>query len=485
MWPVTGPGVIGLAVIFAIFTCVAMLLIRVFAQRGRWRLMIAIPLAWVSVEAFRGAWPFGGLSWFTLAHSQSVWESGESFRLIQIADLIGQHTVGLLVALVNGYLADVVLGGRRHQIRRGVGLVVVLIAVQIYGAWRIGQLTDASTEGPVVAVVQTNVPQDNKNSPSPESIRRDFENLMVLHQQAAEFGAAGETPSRGVDLIVWPETVILGPLNPSGAGVYRAAGQDENLAPRQQSIFALLGSFSEVVPQLIRRVGVPTLVGAGTEVFGEQRQRFNSVYFYDGLGEMSSDVYHKHHLVPFGEYIPGPNWTDALFVKLFPIAPHPDLGRGAGPVVFNLDLNRQSDETFRFATPICFEDTVGSVCRDMVYGPSGKQVDALINLTNDGWFAGQSQRRQHTQLASLRSIENRVPMVRSVNTGVSGFIDSNGRPGPLLKSNSDGRVAEQLKLDPRTSLYGIVGGWPIGLLSMATFLAAAWLIVFGKARRRV
>ena len=259
--------------------------------------------------------------------------------------------------------------------------------------------------------------------------------------------------------------------------------------PETASLYNLLGDFRNVVPRLVGQGRTATLVGAATIAFDPDYRRFNSVYAYDAAGEQPADAYHKRRLVPFGEYIPGPDLTDRFFTWLFPVAPYPDLGRGDGPRVFTLPGG------FRVATPICFEDTVASVCRDMVYHGGEKRLDALVNLTNDGWFgsrdgeegglAAVDQRRQHTQLASLRCIENRVPMARAVNSGISGFLDSLGRPGPQLGVYEAGVVTDRLAVDPRRTLYSALGGWPIGLMAAATFAATAYLLLFGRTGRRV
>ena len=100
----------------------------------------------------------------------------------------------------------------------------------------------------------------------------------------------------------------------------------------------------------------------------------------------------------------------------------------------------------------------------MIYARTGeKRADLLINLTNDGWFVGTSQGAQHFQQAVLRCVELRVPMVRSVNTGISGFIDSIGRVGPLVQEGGrirgiEGFATKAIELDNRRSVYGRITG---------------------------
>src|SRR5699024_751841 len=115
----------------------------------------------------------------------------------------------------------------------------------------------------------------------------------------------------------------------------------------------------------------------------------------------------------------------------------------------------------RFVAPICFDDIDSALIRKMFRGPpagasdgggSGKRADFIDNLTNDGWFRW-SEQPQHLQHALFRSIENRAPTARAVNTGVSGFIDSCGRVGKTVPVGTIGTATQQLVLDRRVTFY--------------------------------
>jgi apolipoprotein N-acyltransferase len=109
-------------------------------------------------------------------------------------------------------------------------------------------------------------------------------------------------------------------------------------------------------------------------------------------------------------------------------------------------------------TAICFEDMDGDLIRRMFKpGPDGhKRADLIVNITNDGWFK-YNEMPQHLQFAVFRSIENRVPTARSVNTGISGFIDSMGRTSNLIPTNQIGTSVKTLALDDRITLYTRIG----------------------------
>jgi apolipoprotein N-acyltransferase len=110
-------------------------------------------------------------------------------------------------------------------------------------------------------------------------------------------------------------------------------------------------------------------------------------------------------------------------------------------------------------------------------GPNGtKRADFIVNLTNDGWFAT-PQMQQHLQLSVFRCIENRVPTARSVNTGISGFIDSVGRTHDLIPVHTTGARAARLELDHRVAPYTHLGDVFAGVCLAAaggTILLGAW-----------
>ena len=451
-----GPPALGLWL--GLHTAAGVLAAGVLHQKSRWPMVAALPLGWLSIEILRSVWPAGGFSWFTLAHSQAAWAVGDVGRVVQTADLFGQHTVGLVVAVVNGALVDLALHRRLPRLSVGVA-VLTLGGALLYGQWRISQWEQLSQPGPTVAVVQTSVTQDNTTPRTAEQITEDFRELVQLHEQAAQTSP---------DLIVWPETIVPTAINPQE--VARNTRESPFMA---QVANAALG--------LVNRDGVTTLVGASTITRDGAFNRYNSAYLVGPDGRIVGQPYHKQHRVPAGEYIPGPGFVGTIVSWLSPWNSDYELTPGDGPVIFTLPGGT------RFASPICYEDAVAAICRRMVYGPDGKRLDTLINLTNDGWYHGRGMRRQHAQLASLRCIENRVPMARSVNTGISTLIDSLGRSSAQLPEYEAGIVAGQLRTDPRATLYGSLGGIPATLFVLAAIAAIAFSSLFGRptAKHRI
>jgi apolipoprotein N-acyltransferase len=141
-------------------------------------------------------------------------------------------------------------------------------------------------------------------------------------------------------------------------------------------------------------------------------------------------------------------------------------------------------ETYSFSTPICFEDAMPEPAR-MMTAPQehgGRKADFLVNVSNDGWFHA-VELDQHLQACQLRAVENRVSIARSVNTGNSGFIDSNGRIIKLV-SDSNGRSigvvgfeSMVMPVDTRVTIYSRIGDlFPIVCGIVATLLTG-WTFV--------
>jgi apolipoprotein N-acyltransferase len=160
------------------------------------------------------------------------------------------------------------------------------------------------------------------------------------------------------------------------------------------------------------------LVGSpGLRYIGDQIERFNSAQWL-APGEATLR-YHKMHPVIFGEYVPGGEW----FPWLYSLTPMPNgLKSGDTPVAMRL-----GDITL--CPNICYENTVPHLIRNQVcqLTNEGTPPDALVTVTNDGWFWGSSQLDMHLACAVFRSVELRRPLLIAANTGFSASIDPHGQ----------------------------------------------------------
>ncbi|MCH7797471.1 MAG: apolipoprotein N-acyltransferase [Planctomycetes bacterium] len=438
-----------------------------------WPAAFLAPVVWVGLECARGQLVGNGFPWFLAAYPAVEWP-----LLVQSADLLGTYFVSFLVVMVGGLLADV-CRARSRQLSRRALLVATAATVALhganlfYGAVRIDP-GDAGGDGPVVLAIQTNLPQDNKVGWTQQQQVQDVAGFVELTLAAA--AAVAVTP----DLVVWPETMLPGfGLEPGAIDASVAHGLVEPAV------------FARTIARLAGDLGVPVLVGSPSFIGMGVRQmqwtwdaHYNSAYLVTGSPPYPR--YDKSFLTPFGETMP--------YISAWPWLERQLLAFGAGGMRFDLDSNPcvtrfevpWSGGTAVLATPICFEVTMGRVCRRMVYQDGVKRVDALVNLSNDGWFgSNDAGRRQHVQAARFRCVENRVPMIRSVNTGMSVAVDSSGRLiGPLAvtgdgfaaRPRTPGWLLAELPLDRRSTVYGRIGdvwGWACLVSTAVLWIAAA------------
>jgi apolipoprotein N-acyltransferase len=214
--------------------------------------------------------------------------------------------------------------------------------------------------------------------------------------------------------------------------------------------------------------------------------------------------YDKVHLVPFSEYVPFRHEWPWLHQTLRSFVPDvmTQLEPGADFRIFRLTRDGKS---WGVAAPICFEGTFDRVCRKMVVQNGKKVADILANLSNDGWFVwkwfdgrGSTEQSQHLAQYCFRAVENRVPVVRAVNTGISASVDSCGRilavieqngrremvAGTLLltdraKTPAEVQVGPQVLVDSRLTLYSLYGD----VVPLAICVAAIGVFA-GMALRR-
>jgi apolipoprotein N-acyltransferase len=455
---VTFPGWLLMAPYFAIYWPAIVFSLRLSNYR-RVPLWVSVPIIFTGAEAIQG-WAFTGMSWRFLAHSQYA-----NPRVIQIADIFGAAGVSFLIALVNALIASTIIDIRRrkmfvpaHLVRLTAALAAVA-ATLAYGNFRISESGNCMSLGPTVAAVQTNVPQSVKESGEAgeailEDLLGDSEKSLAAH------------PS----LIVWPETMVTGYLN---GDLLSCVSEDSKLRKYDKAI----RDFSSRGVYVLAGAPAATPVIQGDSI--TTGEKFNSAFLYLPDGTQSPVRYDKMHLVPFGEYVPFRYSIPPLYRLLMWFTPYDyeySLTRGTLPTRFEI---RAMDRDFRFGVLICYEDTTPEVARKLVYAKDGtKAVDWLVNISNDGWFvrdeAGKvvptTELSQHAAICVFRAVENRVSILRSVNTGISTLIDPAGRirnnilAGSLPQNSFDrqgvsGWFADRITTDSRSTFFGTHGRW--------------------------
>lgn len=493
---VTGPGLAALMAVLGLYWGTAAAIIRgtrLLEPKGLWHRaaaqpdsppcpwaavtsMLLIAVVWTCLEWLHGTWPLGGLAWAYVGHTQSP-----AVDLCQIADFSGVYGVSFLVVMINACVALCLIHRRtpRQLIAATLIAVLVFVAVLGYGMFRSGQKT--TRPGPTVLVVQPNYPQSNTGEKGADSATIAGFHLHVTRK------AIGARPS--VDLIVWSET-MMPPLNPE-ARQYMTSLKSET--GQEWGLF--LNEVNAALEKLAVQYHASLLTGGlfqndftiKTDASGQRRvvamDRRNTAYFYTPRG-MSPLRYDKIHLVPFGEYLPFQSTIPPLYRLFLALSPYTDeYTLTAGPesalTVFQLPSGQ------RFVTPICFEDLDGDLVRRMFKPEAGqgKRADFIVNITNDGWFRF-NEMPQHLQAAVFRSIENRVPTARSVNTGVSGFIDSLGRVFEVIPAGQEGTSIATLRLDDRLTFYTRFGDLFVYACAAVTILLVLWGLIQWRMNRR-
>ncbi|GGX51646.1 apolipoprotein N-acyltransferase [Tateyamaria omphalii] len=350
--------------------------------------------AWILVFSLTGAeilraYLFTGFPWAT--PPQALVDSLAG----QLLALGGPHgvTFALLMAL-----AAVVSAKRLWS--QGVLMVGALVPVLIPPAGGQAPLTEH-----MVRLVQPNAPQNEKWDPA---------RIPVFINRQIEYTAAGSVP----DLIVWPETAL------------------PYLVETAQPAF-------DVIAEAAR--GAPVVLGIQRSDDGVY---YNSLVMLDATAQVTQ-TYDKHHLVPFGEYMPLPGLFRSLGIRALADRADSGYGRGPGPVVMDMG-------PLGAALPlICYE----AVFAHDVGGTSVRPT-FLMQLTNDAWFGVRSGPQQHLAQAQMRAIEQGLPLIRAANTGISAVIDPRGRVTASLALNEAGFLDATLPEPGAPTLYSLTGDLP-------------------------
>ncbi len=460
--PITPPGWIALCLYLALGWPVTAFVLR-FCVQKKVPLFVACPIILVGAEALQGT-PVSPFHWRFLAHSQF-----QQLSLIQIADVLGAGGVSFLIAMVNGVVAHgLVCLGLKKGLTKGLiasaGVTVLaLIGTLMYGHQQIRAYDKAVITGPLVAAVQSNVPQSVKDS----LVKSDviFDDLLSLSQEAAEHGPI---------LIAWPETMVQAILN-------------ETIIPHLTHRDG--EAFNDALKIQAKETSVHLLIGAPGGSFSRDTQgdlslnQHNSAFMYNNNGVQAMTRYDKINLVLFGEHMPFQQswpWLYDLLMKCTPYDFDYSMTPGQDYTLFNIS-DTSNTNTYQFATVICYEDTDPDLVRQFVLSPEHhKQIDWLVNISNDGWFArikdGQVQSSseliQHVTAGTFRAIENRLSILRSVNTGISCLIDPCGRlrqgyahgspdfPKQVKdRQGMAGWFADKMPIYEKVSLFSRTGPW--------------------------
>lgn len=361
----------------------ALLMERSWASRAGWLVLCAA--AWVALEMVV-AHLFTGFPWNLLGTSQY-----RLLPLIQIAAITGVYGVSFLIVWFSLALGVALLLLVRSPQSRWLWIremFLPFMAVMSVLAFGLSELNKSSkSEATVsVALVQPSIPQTLIWDPAQNEIR--FKQLLELSEKALNSEPAPE-------ILIWPEASVPTLLR-YNEDIYDAI---TGLASRHK-LWMIIGADDAELRRTTPEPG--------------DADYFNSSFLISPAGELV-ESYRKRHLVIFGEYIP--------FARLFPFVQGllpigQGFERGTAPVPFHLPELGVTTSVL-----ICFEDNLPHLVREYVE----PDTDFLLNLTNNGWFGESAAQWQHAANALFRAVENRIPLVRCTNNGLTCWIDSHGR----------------------------------------------------------
>lgn len=389
-------------------------------KTGRSTLLI-FPMAWAAIELLLPSiFPvYMALSWAW----QPLW--------IQTAEIGGALTVSFVMVAINAAIWEnlrAYLDTGAIDRTAAITFACWILGVPAYGAIRIRQVEAQMEAAPKL---QFGVVQGNFGIETYSDLRMKPILLRELQQTTADL------QRQGAEVVLWGETAY-----PYGRFA-RQSTKDLPLSDRRK---------------IQRGFDVPVIVGLVTrDATGENPYAWNSAWVLHSDATWGTR-YDKNYPLMFGEAAP-PGVDPEWYLETIPSASHLNRGEGASAL---------EAAGYRFGALICYEDILASFTREV----ANERVHALVNLTNDSWFGKTREQSEHLGLAVYRAIEHRKPLLRSVNAGISAYVDPTGRVVTQTETTdsdtdgyqgAEGFVAEVPMMSPeQRTPYGMLGntfGW--------------------------
>lgn len=377
--------------------------------------ILGIALLWAAAE-FARAYVLTGFPWGLAGY---LWSDTP---VVHWHRVIGPHGVTLMTLVLAATAAGAVTR------RAGLPALVAIAATEAlwFGGGILTPPPGTTADRPIVRLVQPNAPQHQKWDPV---------HIPTFFNRQVDFTAQLPNP----DLVVWPETAVPNLLHNAGPAFERIAQA---------------------------AAGTPVVLGIQR---ADANGYYNSLVMLDETGT-PDQVYDKHHLVPFGEYMPAARLFSMF--NILGLAARAEGGYAPGPGPMLIDLGQLGT-----ALPlICYE----AVFPQDVNG-APERPDMLLHLTNDAWFGTRAGPQQHLQQARLRAIEQGLPLVRAANTGISAMIDPAGRITASIPLGRPGFVDAALPAPLPPTLYSRTGD----LLALAALIVSFALLRIFERRNPI
>jgi apolipoprotein N-acyltransferase len=297
-------------------------------------------------------------------------------KIIQIAEFTGVYGVSFLIIFCN-LCFYFWISARRDKSKNANSylylILTLVIGISIFGFVRVNKFSSFGSQEFSVAIVQPNIDQYKKWN-------KFYESDILLNYERYAF----EISKINADLVVWPETALVGVI-PS----------DEYSYDRAKHMVSTAGGFNIV----------------GSLYNDEDNRIFNVVLTFENGGDCKV-LHRKTHLVPFGEFVP----FKALLSRFFGVLSQ------TGDTTKGEDIEIFSSGEMRIGSTICSENFFPDISRK--FALMGAKV--FTNHTNDAWFFDTAAPHQHFVMNVFRAVETRKSFIISANSGISGIIEASG-----------------------------------------------------------
>ena len=428
---VTIPGMIATVLILSLFTALACMFFVKLLSKNKIIALLFVPSWFVTWN-----WLFT-MSDFNYPWADIGYALGYFTRLIQAADIGGIYLISLAILVSNMLLyasisPKINMSSSKRYASWAMSICIVGLLL-IYGTIRLNNADNENySDGIKVGVIQGNVTADVKWKP--DKLNISFERYFGLSTQAANDGA---------EIIFWPETAIPAYL----------------VQDRRRY---------RTVKSFVDNLKIPVLTGIP---YYEEIKPREYIYYNSALYlEPDKDeygLYKKIHLVPMSEKIPLSGRYKIL----------KEIRLGQADWTSGEEYTMFEFKDYKFATVICIESVFPGFCRE--FAQRGAQF--LVVITNDMWFGNTPLMEQHSLISVFRAIENRLPVVRAANTGVSLIIDKWGRIINKSDIYKEQYLSEKIYPENSKSIYGKFGNLIPKLTSIITLFAL--IIAFRKSSK--
>ena len=444
-------AVIGFAAVLGVFPALAAGLLHRLRPAGAppgGGDALVLGAAWAATEWLRG-WLFTGFPWNLMG---TAWTFADA--MVQPAALFGVY--GLSLITVAAAAAPAALAGTAGRPWVAAAVAAAFLAgIWGGGALRLSVSETAFAPGVFLRLVQPNIAQADK----------------------WRAGLRAGHVARQIELSLNPDAQQMLDPAPARAPTREPTREPTHVIWAETAVPYVLGREAVLVRALSHAAPVPGAVLTGSlrieDVPDGPPRVFNSLYVIEASGRIAA-TYDKHHLVPFGEYVPFQSWLGFLKIT----EGRGNFTPGPGPRV--LEVKGLPP----FAPLICYEAIFpAAVAPGPDAAPDGPRARWLLNITNDAWFGITPGPYQHLAAARLRSVEEGLPLVRVANTGISAVIDPWGRTIARLGLDRAGAIDAPLPepIESRT-VFSRTGN--ALALALAALFAALGCLALNRAQSR-